>query len=170
MAVIYHCIIIHYYIQKAFYISLCNFSFLYLQMVTFDSITRFSCVGVKTNFTWYHSNTTIIFLGYKRLELKKMDPSQQQVILKPFNWHEWNPIILLILRSKGLHKIAMETQTDPNPAMDESYGLLCLSISPDLLFHVESTTSPNKVWTTLKDLFGNRTPCTDMSWKMNSYH
>jgi hypothetical protein len=37
--------------------------------------------------------------------------------------------------------------------MDEAYGLLCLSISPDLLFHVESTSTPNKVWTTLKGLF-----------------
>ena len=29
--------------------------------------------------------------------------------------------------------------------LDEVYGLLCLSIYSDLLFHVESTSSPNEV-------------------------
>jgi hypothetical protein len=38
--------------------------------------------------------------------------------------------------------------------MDEAFGLLCLSISHDLLFHIESDTTPNKVWTTLEGLFG----------------
>ena len=38
---------------------------------------------------------------------------------------------------------------------DEAYGLLCLSISRDLLFHLESLTSPNEVWENLEEIFGN---------------
>ena len=38
--------------------------------------------------------------------------------------------------------------------LDEAYGLLCLSISPDLLFHLYGLTTPNKVWTKLESLFG----------------
>ena len=37
---------------------------------------------------------------------------------------------------------------------DEAYGLLCLSISRDLLFHLDGLTSPNEVWEKLADIFG----------------
>jgi hypothetical protein len=37
---------------------------------------------------------------------------------------------------------------------DEAYGLLCLSISLDLLFHIKFSSSPNQIWTTLEGLFG----------------
>ena len=37
---------------------------------------------------------------------------------------------------------------------DESYGLLCLSISLDLIFHIKFGSSPNQIWTTLEGLFG----------------
>ena len=37
---------------------------------------------------------------------------------------------------------------------DEAYGLLCLSVSPNLLFHIESAKTPNEVWKTLETLFG----------------
>ena len=37
--------------------------------------------------------------------------------------------------------------------MDEAFGLVCLSISLDLLYHINVTTSPNEVWTKL-GLFG----------------
>ena len=38
---------------------------------------------------------------------------------------------------------------------DEAYGLLCLSISRDLLFHLDGLTSTNEVWEKLVDIFGN---------------
>ena len=38
--------------------------------------------------------------------------------------------------------------------LDEAYGLLCLSISPDLLFHLDGFTTPNQVWIKLESLFG----------------
>ena len=57
----------------------------------------------------------------------------------------------------------METESSPNVAAekikwhnmrDEAYGLLCLSISRDLLFHLDGLTSMNEVWEKIVDLFG----------------
>lgn len=70
--------------------------------------------------------------------------------------------MVILLRSKGLYRITMGTETDPNFAvekekwfnrMDEASGLLCLSISPDLLFHIKSVKTTNVVWTKLEGLF-----------------
>ena len=69
--------------------------------------------------------------------------------------------ILLIV--KGLYRVTIETEVDPNAAVekikwhnrrDEAYGLLCLSISRDLLFHLDSLASPNEVWEKLEYIFG----------------
>ena len=57
----------------------------------------------------------------------------------------------------------METEVDPNVATekikwhnrrDEAYSLLCLSISRDLIFHLDGLTSPNELWEKLVDIFG----------------
>ena len=57
----------------------------------------------------------------------------------------------------------MATEVEPNAAVekikwhnrrDKAYGLLCLSISRDLLFHLDGLTSPNEVWENISDLFG----------------
>ena len=70
----------------------------------------------------------------------------------------------ILLREKCLYKVTMATEVDPNVATDkikwhnrrdEAYGLLCLSISRDLLFHLDGLTSPNEVWEKLVDIFGN---------------
>ena len=62
--------------------------------------------------------------------------------------------MVIQLRSKGLHRFTMGTEVEPNSAVekskyfnrhDEAFGLLCLSISRDLLFHVNSLTTPNDV-------------------------
>ena len=56
----------------------------------------------------------------------------------------------------------METEVDPNATTkkikwhnrgDEAYGLLCLSISRDLLFHLDGLTSPNELWEKIVDIF-----------------
>ena len=66
-------------------------------------------------------------------------------------------------REKGLYKVTMEIEANPNAATekikwhnkrDEAYGLLCLSISRDLLFHLDGLTSLNEVWEKLVDIFG----------------
>ena len=67
------------------------------------------------------------------------------------------------MRAKCLYKLTMATEAVPNAAAeklkwhnmrDEAYGILCLSISRDLLFHLYGLTSPN-VWENLVDIFGN---------------
>ena len=67
------------------------------------------------------------------------------------------------MREKGLYRVTMATEAEPNAATekikwhnmrDEAYGLLCLSISRDLLFHIDGLTSPNEVWEKIYNLFG----------------
>jgi hypothetical protein len=40
--------------------------------------------------------------------------------------------------------------------MDESYRILFLRISLDILFHVDTCNTPNDVWTKLKDFPGKK--------------
>ena len=77
-----------------------------------------------------------------------MDQSQR-IILTPFNFFEWKDEMEILLRDKGLYRVTMETKVEPNAATekikwhnrrDEAYGLLCLSISRDLLLHLDSLT------------------------------
>ena len=83
-----------------------------------------------------------------------MDQSQK-IILNPFNLFEWKIEMEIMLRAKGLYRVTMETKGHPNVATekikwhnrrDEAYGLLCLSISRYLIFHLDSLKSPNEVW------------------------
>ena len=61
----------------------------------------------------------------------------------------------ILMRIKGLYRVNMETKIEPNAVAkkikwtnrrDEAYGLLCLGISRDLIFHLDGLTSPNEVW------------------------
>ena len=67
------------------------------------------------------------------------------------------------MRSKGLYRVTMATEADPNAVVekikwhnrrDEAYGLLCLNIFRDHLFHLDGLTSPNEVWDNIQTLFG----------------
>ena len=87
----------------------------------------------------------------------------QSTILTPYNYFEWKSKILLHLISRDLFQITMETEVEPTSAMektryfnrmDEAFGILFLSISPEFLFHVESCSTPNEVWKNLEGLFG----------------
>ena len=82
-----------------------------------------------------------------------MDQSQK-IILTPFNFFEWKENMEILLREKFLYMVTVETKVEPNVAAekikwhnkrDEAYGLLCLCISRDLLFHLDGLTSPNEV-------------------------
>ena len=74
-----------------------------------------------------------------------MDQSQK-IILTPFNFSEWKSEMEILLRVKGLYRVTVVTEVESNAAaekirwnnkMDEAYGLLCMSISKDLLFHLD---------------------------------
>ena len=67
----------------------------------------------------------------------------------------------ILLREKGLYKVTMAIEVEPNAAAekikwhnrrDEAYGPLCLSISRDILFHLDGLTSPNEVWENISDI------------------
>ena len=69
-----------------------------------------------------------------------MDQSQK-IILTPFNIFEWKAEMEILLRAKGLYRVMMETEAEPNAAAnkikwhnrrDEAYGLLSLIISKRL--------------------------------------
>ena len=62
--------------------------------------------------------------------------------------------MVIQLRCKGLYKVTMGTEVESNSAVekskyfniiDEAFGLLCLRISREILFHVDSLTTPNEV-------------------------
>ena len=67
------------------------------------------------------------------------------------------------VESEFLYLVNMETEAEPNVVVEkikwhngrnEAYGLLCLSISRDLLFYLNGLTSPNEVWEKLVEIFG----------------
>ena len=60
----------------------------------------------------------------------------------------------ILLRNKGIYRVSMALEDEPNfvvekakwhNRVDEVYGLLCLSISPDLRFHLDVLTTQNQV-------------------------
>ena len=66
------------------------------------------------------------------------------------------------MRTEVLYRVTIATEEDPNVVVekikwhnkrDEAYGLLCLSISRDLLFDLDGLTSPNEVWENLFEFF-----------------
>ena len=91
-----------------------------------------------------------------------MDQSHH-IILTPFNYFEWKEHMEILMMRKDLFRVTTESEIGSYAApknikwhnrRDESYGLLCLSISRDLLFHLDGLTSPNEVWEKLQTLFG----------------
>ena len=76
------------------------------------------------------------------------------IILTPFNYHEWKSKISILLHGIGLYKVTLDWENELNAMiekakwhnrLDESYGLHFLSISLDLLFHLDGLTTPNQV-------------------------
>ena len=59
--------------------------------------------------------------------------------------------------------VTMGTYVEPNSIvekskffnrLDEAFGMICLSISRDQLFHVDNIAAPNEVWPRLEALTG----------------
>ena len=83
-------------------------------------------------------------------------------LLTSFNYHQWKDDMEINLRSRGLYRVTMNTEVEPNVAaekikywnkLDEAYGFLYLSISKDLLFHISGLKTPNEIWNHLTTLF-----------------
>ena len=85
-----------------------------------------------------------------------MDP------LTPFNYHQWKEDMEIQLCAKGIYRVPMDTEIDPNHVvdkarywnnLDEAFGFMCLSISKDLLFHIIGLKTPKEIWDQLVTLF-----------------
>ena len=83
-------------------------------------------------------------------------------LLTPFNYHQWKEDMEMQLHSKILFRLTMETEkelihyVDKEKywnRIDEAYRCLCLSISRDLLFHINGLKTPKEVWNKLASLF-----------------
>ena len=84
-------------------------------------------------------------------------------LLTPYNFHTWKLKMEHQLHSKGLFRVAMDTEVEPGSAIeksrflnkkDEAFGFLCLSISDDLLFHLTDLKTPKQIWDKLESLYG----------------
>ena len=89
--------------------------------------------------------------------------SSSYMIPNPYKYHEWKAKIGILLHSKGLYRVSMDLENEPNVIvdkdkshnqMDEDNGLLFLSIYLDLIFHIDGLTTPIQVWAKLESLFG----------------
>ena len=40
----------------------------------------------------------------------------ERIILTPFNFFEWKDSMEILLRSKGIYRVTMDTEVDPNEA------------------------------------------------------
>ena len=72
--------------------------------------------------------------------------------------------MVIHLRLKGLYRVTMGTETEPNSVVekakyfnriDEEFGMLCINTSRDFLIRVEIIGTPNEFWLKLESLFGN---------------
>jgi hypothetical protein len=68
-----------------------------------------------------------------------------------------------LLRSKGLYQITLGKGTTPTDAdkkskwdnrNEEAHGLIRISISPDLRFHLQSIDKPKEAWEKIESVFG----------------
>jgi hypothetical protein len=68
-----------------------------------------------------------------------------------------------LLRSKGLYRITMGMETTPTDddkkakwdnRNDEACGLIGMSISPDLRYHLQGVDDPKEAWDKIESVFG----------------
>ena len=85
------------------------------------------------------------------------------ILITPFNLFDWKAEMVIQLRAKGIYRVTMGTEVEPNSIvekvkyfnrLDETYRLFCLSISREIFFHIDILTAPNEVWVKLETLFG----------------
>ena len=70
--------------------------------------------------------------------------------------------MVVLLRSKGLYRVTTGSEKEPTQNVekpkwhnhcDEALWLICLSLSPELLFHLEGIGTPQEAWAQLEKLF-----------------
>ena len=78
-------------------------------------------------------------INFSPLVLAEME--ENHILITPFNFFKWKAEMVIQLRSKGLYRVSMGTEVEPNCVLekakyfnrlDEAYGLQCLSISREI--------------------------------------
>eukprot|EP00253_Pinus_taeda_P028641 PITA_28641 len=86
-----------------------------------------------------------------------------QVILDSTNYFQWASYMEDLLRSKGLYRIAIGQEKKPKDEdkvakwenrQDQARGLIGMSISPDLRFHIAELETPHEALEQLTKVFG----------------
>jgi hypothetical protein len=89
--------------------------------------------------------------------------STSTVLLTRNNYFQWKSHMEDLLRSKGLYRITLGKEKEPTDANkkakwdnrnDEARGLIRISISPDLRYHLQDIDDPKEAWNTIESMFG----------------
>ena len=82
--------------------------------------------------------------------------------LTSFNYHQWKEDMEIQILSRGLYRVTMNIELEPNATaekikywnnLDEAYGFLCLSISKYLILHILGLKTLKHIWDHLTTLF-----------------
>ena len=85
--------------------------------------------------------------------------------LTPFNYFDWRGAMQMALYNKGLYRMTMGREAEPQQyvekskflnRLDESFGFMCIHISRDLLFHLEGLITPKESWEKFESVFGKQ--------------
>jgi hypothetical protein len=89
--------------------------------------------------------------------------STSNLFLTSNNYFQWKSDMEDLLRSKGLYWITLVKEKAPTDddkkfkwanRSDEARGLIRMSISPDLRFHLKEIDDPNESWEKIESVFG----------------
>ena len=89
--------------------------------------------------------------------------SSSNLLLTSTNYFQWKSHMEDLLRSKGLYQITLgkeKTPTDDDKKAtwanmsDEACGLMGISISPNLRFHLKEIDDPKEAWEKIEFVFG----------------
>ena len=89
--------------------------------------------------------------------------STSTIVLTNNNYFQWRSHMEDLLRSKGLYQITMGKKTTPTDddkkakwdnRNDEACGLIGMSISPDLRYHLQGVDNPKEAWDKIESVFG----------------
>ena len=87
------------------------------------------------------------------------------IILTPFNYIEWRADMQMALCNKGLFRMTMGREDEPQQyiennkflnQLDEAFSFMCIHISRDILFHIEGLKTPKESWEHIESLFGKQ--------------
>ena len=74
-------------------------------------------------------------------------------ILTPFNYIDWRVDMHMVFCNKGLFRMTMGIEVEPQQhvekskflnRLDEAFGFMCIHISRDLPFHLEGLITPKE--------------------------